>query len=93
LGNAPGNAWLFPRCQAVEGVDADMNEIMYRLYVLDKIRKGLEAVELGRIRSRKTLQRKMGTWWSGRTRQGRSAIQVRHRLPWRGWFNRPRVFF
>ena len=29
--------------------DADMDEIMYRLYILDKIRKGKEAVERGQI--------------------------------------------
>ncbi|MGB5614464.1 MAG: hypothetical protein WBM67_17610, partial [Sedimenticolaceae bacterium] len=28
--------------------DADMDEIMYRLYVLDKVRKGQKAVEDGR---------------------------------------------
>lgn len=27
--------------------DTDMDEIMYRLYVLDKVRKGQEAVERG----------------------------------------------
>ena len=36
---------------------ADMDEIMYRLYVLDKIRKGQEAVEQGKTISSEALKR------------------------------------
>ena len=36
--------------------DADMDEIMYRLYVLDKIRKGQEAVDQGRTTSSEDLR-------------------------------------
>jgi hypothetical protein len=42
--------------------DADMDEIMYRLYVLDKIRKGQEAVEQGRTISSEDLKREIETW-------------------------------
>ncbi len=42
--------------------DADMDEIMYRLYVLDKIRKGQEAVEQGRTISNEDLKREIDSW-------------------------------
>lgn len=42
--------------------DTDMDEIMYRLYVLDKIRNGQEAVEQGRTVSNKELKREIDTW-------------------------------
>ena len=42
--------------------DADMDEIMYRLYVLDKIRKGREAAEQGRTTSHEDLKREIETW-------------------------------
>ena len=42
--------------------DADMDEIMYRLYVLDKIRKGQEAVEQGRTVSSRDLSREIDSW-------------------------------
>ena len=42
--------------------DTDMDEIMYRLYVLDKIRKGQEAVEQGRTVSNEELKRDIDTW-------------------------------
>ncbi len=42
--------------------DADMDEIMYRLYVLDKIRKGQEAVEQGRTTSSEHLKREIESW-------------------------------
>jgi hypothetical protein len=42
--------------------DADMDEIMYRLYVLDKIRKGQEAVEQGRTTSSEDLKREIESW-------------------------------
>lgn len=42
--------------------DADMDEIMYRLYVLDKIRKGQEAVEQGRTISHEDLKREIDQW-------------------------------
>jgi hypothetical protein len=42
--------------------DTDMEEIMYRLYVLDKIRKGQLAVEKGITISSDDLQREMETW-------------------------------
>lgn len=42
--------------------DADMDEIMYRLYVLDKIRKGREAAESGRVLSTEELKREIDTW-------------------------------
>ena len=42
--------------------DADMDEIMYRLYVLDKIRKGQEAVEQGRAVTSEELRREIESW-------------------------------
>ena len=56
-----------PKQEALETIgklpdDTDMDEIMYRLYVLDKIRKGQEAVEQGRTVSSEELKRDIGTW-------------------------------
>ena len=42
--------------------DADMDEIMYRLYVLDKIRKGREAVEQGKTITSEELKREIDSW-------------------------------
>jgi len=42
--------------------DTDMDEIMYRLYVLDKIRKGRQAAEQGRTISQEDLKREIETW-------------------------------
>jgi hypothetical protein len=42
--------------------DVDMDEIMYRLYVLDRIRKGQEAVEHGRTVSSEDLKREIDLW-------------------------------
>lgn len=42
--------------------NADMEEIMYRLYVLDKVRKGQEAVEQGETLTSEELQRDIDTW-------------------------------
>ena len=42
--------------------DTDMDEIMYRLYVLDKIRKGQQAVAEGRTISSEQLKREIEQW-------------------------------
>ncbi|MCB1865905.1 MAG: hypothetical protein KDG50_10770 [Chromatiales bacterium] len=42
--------------------DADMDEIMYRLYVLDKVRKGREDVEAGRTTPHEDLLREIERW-------------------------------
>lgn len=42
--------------------NADMEEIMYRLYVLDKVRKGQEAVEKGETLSSEELRRDIDLW-------------------------------
>lgn len=42
--------------------DADMDEIMYRLYVLDKIRKGEEAVKQGETLTSEELRREIDAW-------------------------------
>jgi len=42
--------------------DTDMDEIMYRLYVLDKIRKGQEAAEQGHTTSHEDLMQEIKTW-------------------------------
>jgi len=42
--------------------DTDMDEIMYRLYVLDKIRKGQQAVERGQTTTSEDLKREIESW-------------------------------
>lgn len=42
--------------------DADIDEIMYRLYVLEKIRKGQEAAEQGRTINQEDLKREIESW-------------------------------
>ncbi len=42
--------------------DTDMDEIMYRLYVLDKIRKGQEAVKQGKTITSEELKREIDSW-------------------------------
>ncbi len=41
---------------------ATMEEIMYRLYVLDKIAKGREAVRQGKVISVEELKKEMRQW-------------------------------
>jgi len=41
---------------------ADIDEIMYRLYVIDKVRKGREAVEQGDTISIEELKREIESW-------------------------------
>lgn len=43
--------------------DADMEEIMYRLYVLDKVRKGQEAAQQGRAISSDKLKQEIEQQW------------------------------
>ena len=42
--------------------ECDMDEIMYQLYVLDKIRKGQEAVVQDKTISGEELQREIDSW-------------------------------
>jgi len=42
--------------------NADMEEIMYRLYVLDKVRKGQAAVERCDTLTSEEVQREMDKW-------------------------------
>ena len=42
--------------------NTDMDEIMYRLYVLDKIRKRQEAVERGRTVTSEEFKREIDSW-------------------------------
>lgn len=42
--------------------DTDMDEIMYRLYVLDKVRKGRDAVEQGKTITSEALKRAIDSW-------------------------------
>ena len=42
--------------------DTDMDEIMYRLYLLDKIRKGQEAVEHDQTFTSEQLKRAIDSW-------------------------------
>ena len=41
---------------------ADMEEIMYQLYVLDKVRKGQEDVEQGRLTPAEDLKHEIDQW-------------------------------
>ena len=41
---------------------ADIDEIMYRLYVIDKVRKGKEAVERGETVSIDELKKEIESW-------------------------------
>ena len=42
--------------------DADMDEIMYQLYVLDKVRKGQEAVGQGKTLTNEQLKQEIDEW-------------------------------
>lgn len=42
--------------------DADFDEIMYRLYVLDKVRKGQDAADQGRTISSENLKAEIESW-------------------------------
>jgi len=42
--------------------NTDMDEIMYRLYVLDKIRKGQEAVAQGKAITSEELKQEIDSW-------------------------------
>lgn len=42
--------------------DTDMDEIMYRLYVLDKIKKGQEAVAQAETLTSEQLKREIDAW-------------------------------
>lgn len=41
---------------------ANIDDIMYELYVLDKIKKGKEAAERGEVISVENLKKEMKTW-------------------------------
>jgi predicted transcriptional regulator len=40
----------------------DIDDIMYRLYVIDKIRKGREAAEKGEVTSSEELRKEIERW-------------------------------
>ena len=42
--------------------DTDIDEMMYRLYVIDKLHKIREAVQLGHVISQEDLEREMEQW-------------------------------
>jgi hypothetical protein len=42
--------------------DADIDEIMYRLYVIDKVHKAREAIERGEVISHEELKREIAKW-------------------------------
>jgi uncharacterized protein YuzB (UPF0349 family) len=42
--------------------DADIDEIMYCLYVIDKLRKSREAIEHGEVISHEDLKREIEQW-------------------------------
>lgn len=40
----------------------DIDEIMYRLYIMNKLRKSHEAIERGEVISQEELQREIAQW-------------------------------
>ena len=42
--------------------DTDIEEIMYRLYIVDKIRKGQQAIEQKQVLSSDELKQQIETW-------------------------------
>ena len=42
--------------------DTDIEEIMYRLYIVDKIRKGQQAIEQNQVLSSDELKQEIETW-------------------------------
>jgi hypothetical protein len=42
--------------------DTDIEEIMYRLYIVDKIRKGQQAIEDKKVLSSDELKQEIETW-------------------------------
>ncbi len=41
---------------------AEIDDIMYRLYVIDKVRKGREAVQKGEVESIEDLKKEIRSW-------------------------------
>lgn len=41
---------------------ADIDEIMYRIYVIDKVRKGEEAIKEGNVISLENLKKEIESW-------------------------------
>lgn len=41
---------------------AEIDDIMYRLYVIDKVRKGREAVQRGEVVSNEELKKEIESW-------------------------------
>lgn len=53
--------------EAIEAISklpesADIDEIMYRLYVIDKIKKGQDAIKKGKTISVQSLKEEIKTW-------------------------------
>ncbi|HBS58375.1 MAG TPA: hypothetical protein DEA44_03815 [Firmicutes bacterium] len=53
--------------EAIEAISklpetANLEEIMYRLYVIDKVKKGLEAIQRGESISLADLKTEIGSW-------------------------------
>ena len=46
--------------------DCSMDEVIYELYVADRIERGLEAMKQGRTISQNQLKREIKKWKSGR---------------------------
>jgi hypothetical protein len=42
--------------------DTSVDEIMYRLYVIDKVRKGQEAAEKGKTITAEELEKEINSW-------------------------------
>jgi len=43
--------------------NVDLEEIMYKLYVIDKVRKGESAIKAGKKISSEELKKEIVTWW------------------------------
>jgi hypothetical protein len=42
--------------------DTSVDEIMYRLYVIDKVRKGQEAADMGKTITAEELEKEISSW-------------------------------
>lgn len=61
--------------EAIEAIqqlpdNVDLDEIVYRLYVINKIHQGMQDVEAGRTISHEELKREIEQWWYGRPAPG-----------------------
>jgi len=67
INTASSKSMIPAKQEALESIrklpdDADMEAIMYQLYVIDKVRKGQEAVNKGQLTTSEELLREIEQW-------------------------------